>query len=106
MTVIRRGESGHGLVLVLRGRLELHGERADGSRVMLGAIGPGDYVGEVSLLARAPASAQVVAAVESEILVLAAHDFYEITGAFPTLWAELRSVAERRTREHAQRLRS
>jgi hypothetical protein len=106
MTVIRRGESGHGLVLVLRGRLELHGERADGSRVMLGAIGPGDYVGEVSLLARAPASAQVVAAVESEILVLAAHDFYEITGAFPALWAELRSVAERRTREHAQRLRS
>jgi hypothetical protein len=106
MTVIRRGESGHGLVLVLRGRLELHGERADGSRVMLGAIGPGSYVGEVSLLARAPASVQVVAAVESEILVLAAHDFYEITGAFPALWAELTSVAERRTREHAQRLTS
>jgi hypothetical protein len=106
MTVIRRGESGHGLVLVLRGRLEQHGERGDGSRIMLGAIGPGDYVGEVSLLARAPASAQVVAAIESEILVLAAHDFYEITGAFPALWTELKGVAERRTREHAQRLSS
>lgn len=106
MTVIRRGESGHGLVLVLRGRLELHGERADGSRVVLGAVGPGDYVGEVSLLSRAPAAAQVVAAIESEILVLAAHDFYDITGAFPALWAELKGVAERRTREHAQRLTS
>jgi CRP-like cAMP-binding protein len=61
-------------------------------------------VGEVSLLARSPSTAQVVAAIESEILVLAASDFYEIMGAFPALAAELRGVAERRSREHAQRL--
>jgi hypothetical protein len=104
MTVIRRGESGHGLVLLVRGRLELHGVRADGSLVALGSIGPGDYIGEVSLLAHAPAATQVVAATESEILVLAAADFYEVTGAFPALWAELKDVADRRARDHAQRL--
>jgi hypothetical protein len=106
MTVIRRGETGHGLVIVVRGRLELHADRADGSVVVLEAIAPGEYVGEVGLLARAPAAAQVVAAAESELLVLAAAEFYEITGAFPALWAELKGVAERRTREHAQRLNS
>jgi hypothetical protein len=106
MTVIRRGESGHGLVLVLRGRLEVVAESADGARVALGTVGPGDYVGEVSLLARSPSSVQVVAAIESEILVLAASDFYQITTAFPALSAELRGVAERRSREHAQRLGS
>lgn len=104
MTVIRRGETGHGLVVVVRGQLELHVDRADGSSVALAAIAPGEYVGEISLIARAPAAASVIAVKESEILVLGAADFYEITGAFPALWAELKSVAERRTREIEQRL--
>lgn len=104
-TVIRRGEAGHGLVIVVRGRLELHADRSDGARISLGAIGPGDHVGEVGLLARAPAAAQVTAAVDSEIVVLAASDFYEVIAAFPALWAELESVAERRIREHDQRVK-
>jgi CRP-like cAMP-binding protein len=47
----------------------------------------------------------VVAAVDSELLVLPASDFYELIAAFPVLWAELKSVAERRTRDHEQRIR-
>jgi CRP-like cAMP-binding protein len=105
-TVIRRGEAGHGLVIVVRGRLELHADRSDGVRLSLGAIGPGDYVGEVGLLARAPATTQVVAAVDSELVVLPASDFYDVIAAFPVLWAELRSVAERRTRDHELRVKS
>jgi hypothetical protein len=104
-TVIRRGEAGHGLVIVVRGRLELHADRSDGVQISLGAIGPGDYIGEVGLLARAPSAIQVVAAVDCELVVLAASEFYEVTAAFPVLWAELKSVAERRTREHEQRVR-
>ena len=104
-TVIRRGEAGHGLVIVVRGRLELHADRSDGVRLSLGAIAAGDFVGEVGLLAHAPATTQVVAAVDSELLVLPASDFYEVIAAFPVLWAELKSVAERRTREHEQRIR-
>jgi hypothetical protein len=104
-TVIRRGEAGHGLVIVVRGRLELHADRSDGVRISLGALGPGDHVGEVGLLARAPAAAQVTAAVDSEIVVLAASEFYEVIAAFPALWAELKSVAERRIREHDQRVK-
>jgi CRP-like cAMP-binding protein len=106
MTVIRRGESGHGLVLVVRGRLELHAEAADGAPIVLESITPGQYVGETSLLARAPAAAHVVAAAESELLVLSAADFYEVTGAFPALWADLKETADRRNREHAQRLKA
>jgi CRP-like cAMP-binding protein len=57
------------------------------------------------LLAHGPAPAYVVAATDAELLVLAAPDFHELTGAFPALRAELTQVAERRAREHAQRLR-
>jgi hypothetical protein len=104
-TVIRRGEAGHGLIIVVRGRLELHADRSDGVRISLGGIGPGEYIGEVGLLARAPAATQVIAALDSELLVLAAGDFYEVTAAFPALSAELRSVAERRTRELEHRIK-
>jgi len=38
----------------------------------------------------------VVAAIDSELLTLAASDFYDVTAAFPALRAELESVAERR----------
>jgi CRP/FNR family transcriptional regulator len=104
-TVIRRGDTGHGLVVVVRGRLEVQADRANGGRVVLAAISPGDYVGETSLLTRSPAMADIVATIDSEIMVLAESEFYEVTGAFPALWIELKAVAERRTREHEQRLR-
>jgi hypothetical protein len=104
-TVIEHGEIGHGLVIVVRGRLEIHARRSDGVVVVVGAIAAGEYIGEASLLTRTAAPATVVAAVDSEIMVLAESDFYEVTGAFPALWIELKRVAERRAREHALRLR-
>jgi cyclic nucleotide-binding protein len=100
--LIRRGETGHALVIVVRGRLELHAQRANGVPVSLGLIVPGEYAGEVGLLARAPAATDLVAAVDSEIMLLGASDFYEVVGAFPALWAELKAVAERRTRTYEQ----
>jgi CRP-like cAMP-binding protein len=73
--------------------------------VSLEAIEPGDYVGEISLLARAPAAAYVVAAIDCELLVLPAADFYELSSSFPALRTELRTSAEQRTRVYEQRLR-
>jgi hypothetical protein len=103
-TVIRRGETGHGLIIVVAGLLELHAERADGQRIVIGAIAPGEYIGEASLLARAPAAVDVIAAVNSELMVLGEYDFHEVTSAFPALRSELKHVAERRSREYDQRL--
>lgn len=103
-TVIQRGETGHGLVVVVQGLLELHATRPDGPPIVLGAIAAGEYVGEASLLARGPAATDVVAAVDSELLVLGEADFHDVVGAYPALRNELRQVAERRLRELGQRL--
>jgi hypothetical protein len=106
-TVIRQGEQGHPLVLVASGRLEVHADRPAGEGkdpIELVPIGPGEYIGEAALLARGPAPAHVVAATEVELLLLAPRDFYEIAGAYPALWAQLKESAERRTRELAARL--
>jgi CRP-like cAMP-binding protein len=103
-TVIQRGETGHGLVVVVHGLLELHAARPDGAPIVLGAIAAGEYVGEASLLARAPAATDVVAAVDSELLVLGEADFHDVVGSYPALRTELRQIAERRLRELGQRL--
>jgi hypothetical protein len=105
-TVIRRGEAEHGLILVVRGQLDVHAERSDGARVSLEAIGPGNYVGEIGLVSRTPAAAYVVAAVESELLVLDAPDFYEVAGQFPAFWSAVSAVADRRHRDHTLRLQA
>lgn len=104
--VIHQGETAHPLVLVSRGRLDVRVERADGTHVQIGTVALGEYVGEVALLHRVPAIASVVAAGDAEILALPPRDFYELAGAFPALWAELKDVAERRQREYDYRLRA
>jgi hypothetical protein len=101
--VIRQGELAPSLVLVASGRLEVRVERA-GRPIALGPVGPGEHIGEVPLLARAPSQTSVIAATEAELLVLSPRDFYEIAGEFPALWAALKESAERRTREYAARL--
>jgi hypothetical protein len=101
-TVIRRGETGHGLVVVVRGRLELHAEREGGARVGLGAVDAGEYIGEASLLARVPAAVHVIAETDAELLVLAPDDFHDVVNAFPALRNELESVAARRAQAQQQ----
>lgn len=103
--VIRQGEAGHPLVLVAHGRLDVRAELATGELIQITSIAAGEFVGEAALLARAPASAHVVAVTDAELLLLAPHDLYELAGAFPALWAELKDVAERRTREHDRRVK-
>jgi cyclic nucleotide-binding protein len=104
--VIRQGELAPSFVLVASGRLDVRVDRVDrpGAPIALGAIGPGEHIGEAPLLSRAPARASVVAATEAELLLLSPRDFFEIAGAFPALWAALKELAERRTREHDARL--
>jgi hypothetical protein len=97
-TVIRQGEVGHSLVVVVKGQLEAKVDRKGGP-LPIGAIGTGDFVGEGSLLARAPSPVHVFAATDCELLLLPPRDFYQIAGAFPALWAELKDVAERRKRD-------
>ncbi len=103
--VIRQGETGHPLVLVARGRLDVRAERGDGQLIQVGSIGIGEYVGEAALLQRTPATAHVIAATDADVMLLSAREVLELAGSYPALWAELKDVGERRRREHDQRLR-
>lgn len=102
--IIRQGEVGHALIVVARGRLQVRAERGDAQLVTLGYVRDGEFIGEGSLLARAPSPVQVVATERSELLALLPRDAYDLAGAFPAVWAELKDVAERRARDWDARL--
>jgi Cyclic nucleotide-binding domain len=105
VAVIRQGETGHPLVVVVRGKLNMICERIDGTILPIGSLGAGEFVGEAALLAHVPSPVQVVAATDVELRVLPAKELYEIAGAFPSMWSVLREAADRRTRELEVKLR-
>ena len=60
--VVHQGTAGDAMLAIETGRADVESVAANGRRILLGHLGPGDLVGELSLLDRAPRSADVIAA--------------------------------------------
>ncbi|HEU4408323.1 MAG TPA: cyclic nucleotide-binding domain-containing protein [Polyangiaceae bacterium] len=93
--VIREGDRGEELYIVLEGRL-----RITRGGVVLNNFGPGDHVGEMALIRNATRSATVVSEGASELIVIRRRDFFEILRkehelAVKLLWQFLGVLADR-----------
>ena len=89
--LIREGERGRDLFVVVRGQLEVY---RDGGTV--GFIGPGEVAGEMALLSAKPRSATVTAATDSYLLKAGDRDFLELLDRTPLLWLKIaRALADR-----------
>lgn len=98
------GRSGH-LYLVWSGRLRAALETG-AHTLVLGDIGPGRWVGEVTVLDHGPATATVTATEVSTLLALARDDFERLRAQHPAVAARLtqalaRNLAQRLRRTHA-----
>jgi hypothetical protein len=69
--IIEQGEVGETLFLILSGHVDLVEETSDGRKRVLARKGPGEFLGETSLLAGQPSRVDVVAAGGVTCLVLA-----------------------------------
>ena len=58
-TLITQGQPGTGLWLILEGQVEVHILREDAPPQFINSVGPGSVLGEMSLLTRQPATANV-----------------------------------------------
>jgi CRP-like cAMP-binding protein len=95
--VLEEGTRAEGLFLVLAGKLE-----AARGNAVLGALGPGDIFGEMSLLEDTPAMATVRAVARSWVLILPRADFDELATKHPAIRAQLETLAaERKSRNQA-----
>jgi CRP-like cAMP-binding protein len=95
-TLIREGDPGQGVYVVLRGEVAVT-RREDGSEVELARLGPSEVFGEISLLTREPATATVRAAKPGTSLLFLSHDYFErLLAAVPELRAYFERLSEDR----------
>ena len=97
--LLSEGDEAAGLFLIASGGVSVTGQDSDGDSIVLAELGPGDVVGEISLVLRRPATATVVATHTTIALELTRDRFQAAIRKHPTLLTELYDVAVKREEE-------
>jgi cAMP-dependent protein kinase regulator len=97
--LVHKGEEGGSLFLVASGLVEVRSPDASGDDVVLAQLGPGEVVGEISLVLRRPATADVAAVHRTVALELTWTDFHDAIKEHPGLLAQLYEIATQREAE-------
>ncbi len=83
--LINQGDETPGLYLIERGRVTVYRELSNGRRLRLRTMGAGTSVGEIGLYSGGPASATVLADIQSEIYLLSTENLKEMELKDPAL---------------------
>ena len=83
--IFTEGAAGEEMFVLVSGKICAWGKQADGSRLKIFEIEPGDFFGEMSIIANESRSATLTAAIESELLVFHGIDFYRIIFEHPMM---------------------
>lgn len=83
-TLVREGAAGDSLFIIKRGQADVYVANADGKPVNVAQRGAGEYFGEMSLTG-APRSASVVAALDTDVIVVDKHAFTTVL-TIPASW--------------------
>lgn len=96
--LVSQGDELAHLYLIASGAVQVSRD-ADGERTVLAQLGPGQVVGEISLVLRKPATAEVVALTPTIALALSRDQFHEAIRNHPALLRELYDIAVQREEE-------
>ncbi len=102
-TVEQPGEVAY---LILSGTVKIHIEQADGSDVILAILGPGEVVGEMSVVDSLTRSATVETMEESTVLWIARASLWECLQTMPALASNLVRILSRRLRFANQQIQA
>ena len=78
--LIRQGEHGDDMMVIVSGEASVD---RDGARI--NQLGPGDFFGEIALVAGGPRTATVTAQTPTRLLVLNRRDFHALMDEFPAV---------------------
>jgi signal-transduction protein with cAMP-binding, CBS, and nucleotidyltransferase domain len=96
--VIAQGDTGQGLHLIASGGVVV--SRTDGDdRVVIARLGVGEAVGEVAMVLRRPANADVIAEHPTVTMHLPEDGFMDLVRSHPSVLAQLYELAIRRDEE-------
>jgi cytochrome P450/CRP-like cAMP-binding protein len=98
-TIIRQGDPPQSFYIVVRGTVEVVNHHPSGHDIVIGALGPGEYFGEVGLLQGRPRTATVRVAADGEAEVMVLDD-----AAFRSLMTESAQTSQEVAQNMAERL--
>ena len=101
--VVREGERGQGLFLILSGEVEVLSHATTPNPVRLARLGAGDIFGEMSLVTDQPTSATVRANTATTVLFLARDYVERLSDAVPEIQAYFEQLALNRARDNSLR---
>ncbi len=99
-SLMSQGAAAWECFLVVSGLAEVHLDE-----VVVGTVGPGEFVGEMSLLHRAHRSASVVAVTPVRALVFASREFTVLLDSYPSVYRHLARQLTDRLRSTDQLIR-
>ncbi len=94
--LIRQGEPGDSLIIIVNGRTEVVVHDDLGNTLRLARTGRGEVLGEMALLTNEPRNADVLALTDGVALVLPAEAFKRLAARQPTVSVVLTDLAARR----------
>jgi diguanylate cyclase (GGDEF)-like protein len=93
--VFREGSSGEEMFILVSGKISAWVNQTDGSRRLMFEISPGDFFGEMSIIANESRSATLTATVDTELSVLNGIDFYRIIFVHPIIGIKMLKAIKR-----------
>jgi CRP/FNR family cyclic AMP-dependent transcriptional regulator len=105
-TIITVDQPGEVAYLVLAGTLKVHVEQTDGSNVILSLLGPGELVGEMSLVECCRRSATVVTLEQTNLGWIDGAAFETCLRTMPTLTYNLARLLSRRLHQAATHIQA
>lgn len=105
-TIIRQGDEGSSLYLVLTGRLKVVSSNEEGKEALLDFFGPNDYFGELALLDANVRSASVIAVEETDLLCITRRKLMNFLQQNPEANLSVMRGLANRTRSISQNLSS
>jgi len=97
--VCREGDAPEALYIIQSGRVAVLKEVEKGRPVLLGYRGPGEILGEMSLVAEQPRSASLVTVEDTALLRIAAADFPSLAAHYPGINRAMLSILSDRLQE-------
>ena len=101
--ILREGRIGAGFFILVSGRVEALEARIDADPVVLRALGPGDFFGEIATMKHGPRSASVRALEDTVCLVIWRVDFDVYLRRFPDVAAKVESALSARFGDRRER---
>lgn len=104
--IITAGAQGETIYIVLSGTVKVYMINLDGSEVTLSLLGPGDPVGEMSMVDGSDRSASVITLEETTLLWMNREDFNAALNTIPRLAQNLLRVIAKRLRDSSDNVRA